>query len=123
MNRLASIFGSRVRALRKSKGITQEELARRVKLDPKFIGSVERGEKGVSFDAVERIAKALDAEFYVLFLPDDLATGRLQQHLRPVLRQIHDVDPAAIEAFFRELLASVRKLDTAKEDRGDSFEQ
>ena len=59
--------GSRIRQLRKASGLTQEQLARRAGMDYKYLGSVERGERNVTLENLERIVKALGVEPYDLF--------------------------------------------------------
>jgi len=53
-------FGKRVRAIRKTIGWSQEELADACELDRTYIGGVERGERNVSLVNIEKIAHALD---------------------------------------------------------------
>ena len=55
-------FGEKVKNLRKSKGWSQEELAKRSGLHRTYIGSIERSERNVSLINIERIAKALNTE-------------------------------------------------------------
>ena len=52
-------FGSRMRALRQKKGLSQEELAYNCDLDRTYIGSVERGERNISLVNIHLIAAAL----------------------------------------------------------------
>lgn len=52
-------LGSRLRALRKQRGLSQERLGEHAGLSGKFIGEVERGEKSISVDSLYRIAVAL----------------------------------------------------------------
>ncbi len=52
-------FGQNVRRLRKAKGWSQEELAKRSHLHRTYIGSIERSERNISLLNIERIAKAL----------------------------------------------------------------
>lgn len=59
------IFAGNVRKFRGVRGLSQEQLADLCGLHRTYIGSVERGERNVSIDNMERIAAALDAE-----LPD-----------------------------------------------------
>jgi transcriptional regulator with XRE-family HTH domain len=59
--------GARVRQLRRAAGLTQEQLARRAGMDYKYLGSVERGERNVTLENLERIVRALDVEPYDLF--------------------------------------------------------
>jgi len=55
-------FGDEVKRLRKAKGWSQEELAKRAGLHRTYIGSIERSERNVSLMNIERIAKALNTE-------------------------------------------------------------
>ena len=60
MKLLNEIFGLQVRRYRKKKGISQEELASLSELHRTYIGAIERGERNVSLNNVERIASSLD---------------------------------------------------------------
>lgn len=55
-------FGNRVKKLRKAKGWSQEELAKKAGLHRTYIGSIERSERNVSLINIERIAKSLGIE-------------------------------------------------------------
>jgi transcriptional regulator with XRE-family HTH domain len=52
-------IGERIRELRNSAGITQEELGEKASLNYKFIGELERGRVNVSLDSLVKIAAAL----------------------------------------------------------------
>lgn len=51
-----------MRELRQGKGLSQEGLAEKAQLHRNYIGSVERGERNVGIDNMERIALALETE-------------------------------------------------------------
>ena len=53
-------FGKRVIELRKTKGITQEELAYRCDIQRSYMGVIERGEKSVTLNTIEKIATGLE---------------------------------------------------------------
>jgi len=55
-------FGERVRDLRKSKGLSQEELSYKADLHRTYIGMIERAEKNITLVNIEKIAKALNVE-------------------------------------------------------------
>lgn len=61
-------FGARVRQLRKAKKRTQEELAKKAGMDYKHLGAIERGEKNVTINNIEKIARGLAVEPHQLFL-------------------------------------------------------
>lgn len=54
------ILGRALRALRNEAGITQEQLAGRLKVDPTFVGRLERGQRGAHWRTIRRILTALD---------------------------------------------------------------
>lgn len=56
---LRATFGRRVRECRTRQGLTQQELSRRAGMHPAYVGGVERGERNISLDGVERLARAL----------------------------------------------------------------
>ena len=60
------IFGNRLRTLRLSQNISQEELAFRSGLHRTYVSSVERGERNISLANISKLAKALDVEPYEL---------------------------------------------------------
>lgn len=65
-------FGQRVRQLREARGWSQEHLAVVVGLDRSYVGSVERGERNVSLENIEKFAHALGVKLAELMdLADD----------------------------------------------------
>ncbi|WDQ33627.1 helix-turn-helix transcriptional regulator [Paenibacillus marchantiae] len=68
MTKLRNSVGERIRAIRKAKGLTQQQLAELSGLDDAYIGSVERGERNFSIDTLEKIVGGLDISFSDLLL-------------------------------------------------------
>ncbi|MCP4168608.1 MAG: helix-turn-helix transcriptional regulator [Chloroflexi bacterium] len=54
------IFANNLRAFRSKEGLSQEELADMSGLHRTYVGSVERGERNISIDNMERLAAALN---------------------------------------------------------------
>lgn len=64
-------LAKRVRRMRVARGWSQEVLADMAGLHRTYIGSIERGERNVSLDAMEQIAQALEIPLADLFSEDD----------------------------------------------------
>jgi len=66
---IRNVFGENLRRCRKVLGISQEDLAEKAGLHRTYIGSVERGERNVSIDNMERLAAAVDSTVQQLLQP------------------------------------------------------
>lgn len=53
------VFARRLRQVRKQQALSQEVLADRSGLHRTYVGAVERGERNISIDNMERLAQAL----------------------------------------------------------------
>ena len=67
MSKLIVRFGKRVKELRNSLGITQEELAERAELSKDYIGLIERGLRSPSLQTIQKIATSLKVSILSLF--------------------------------------------------------
>jgi transcriptional regulator with XRE-family HTH domain len=60
-------FGLKIVELRKNAGISQDELAFRSEIHRAYMGTIERGEKSVTLNTIEKIAKGLGVKVKDLF--------------------------------------------------------
>lgn len=60
------ILATNIRQRRKARGLSQQDFALDIEMDRTYIGGVERGERNVSIDNIERIAKGLEISPYLL---------------------------------------------------------
>ncbi len=60
-------LGNRIRELRGTRGWSQERLADECRLHRTYIGGIERGERNVSLNNINAIAKAFDITLKELF--------------------------------------------------------
>lgn len=66
-SKIVEQFGKRVRELRLERELSQEELGAKAKLHRTYIGMIERGEKNITLENIEKIAKALDIPIRNIF--------------------------------------------------------
>lgn len=57
---LRMTVGRRLRAHREAAGLSQEAMAERLKYHRTYVGSIERGERNLTLESVEELARRLD---------------------------------------------------------------
>lgn len=67
MRSLKSQFGLRLRSIRTSRKLTQEQFAEIIGVSVDFLSLIERGINAPSFDRIEQIAQRLDTSVAALF--------------------------------------------------------
>ena len=67
MSNITQIIGERIRMYRTRKNLSQDALGEMAGLHGKYIGQLERGEKNATLESIEKVARALDVPFEVLF--------------------------------------------------------
>jgi len=60
-------FGKKVRRERSNLGISQEELASRAGVHRTYIGMIERAEKNITLENIDKVAKALNLKLADFF--------------------------------------------------------
>lgn len=69
VGRLRRVIAQNVRRLRKAKGFSQESFADACGLHRTYVGAIERAERNVSVDNIERMADALGLDGWELLKP------------------------------------------------------
>lgn len=64
---LRNTFATNLRRIRTIAGLSQEALAEGAGLHRTYVGSVERAERNISLDNIEKLAKALRVDVAILF--------------------------------------------------------
>lgn len=65
---IVKVFGTNVRKYRTEKGFSQEKFAELCGLHRTYISDIERFQRSISLENIQRIANALKIEVYKLFL-------------------------------------------------------
>ncbi len=61
------LLGEKIKEIRKSRKLSQDELSEKIGIDPKHLSRIEVGRSFPSLDTLERIAKALGIDIKDLF--------------------------------------------------------
>jgi transcriptional regulator with XRE-family HTH domain len=83
-------LGERLKHLRRVRGYTQEQLAERIDINPKYLSSIERGVENPTLELIGRLAHGLQVEVYELFQggPEAGQPDRLRQRLLGLIAEI-----------------------------------
>lgn len=83
------LVGENVRKTRKERGMTQEELAEKVGLQNTYIGGIERGERNISLETLEKVANGLEVKPNTLLDFKDLEPEKFRFLSKDNLLEIH----------------------------------
>jgi len=75
-DRIYSLFGSRVAALRHERGLKQAELAQRIGLSRSSVANIEAGRQKVLLHQISDIAQALDLSDVRSLMPAEILVSR-----------------------------------------------
>ncbi len=67
MPNLRTLFGKRLRKIRRHRDLTQERLAELLGVSVEFVSNMERGVNAPSFETIEKIAEVFNLPFSELF--------------------------------------------------------
>jgi transcriptional regulator with XRE-family HTH domain len=67
MKKVKTLFGMRLKELRKNSGFSQEELAEKVEISSKYLSRIEMGQHFPSIDTLVKFADVLNVELKDLF--------------------------------------------------------
>lgn len=98
-----NLLSKRIRALRTTKGFTQQKLGEKAVIDYKFLGQIERGEKNPTFKTLVKIAEALDIELPELFRFEQELTDRKKiiKWIKERIDTLEDKDLQQVLLFIR----------------------
>lgn len=61
------LIGSRIKQLRRAKGLSQEELSEKIGMSSKYLSSIERGNENPTLDTFIKLAQSLGVDIFELF--------------------------------------------------------
>jgi transcriptional regulator with XRE-family HTH domain len=106
---IKQLIGNRVRVLRKEQGLSQEELGFKADLHHTYIGAVERGERNISLDSLQKIAHGLGVDVGKILnaVVSNEDVGQMRAY---VAKELKRCKPQILKLVF-DLLKSARDLE------------
>lgn len=101
-NNIKKLLGKRIQELRKSKKLTQEELAEKIGIGTPNISYFETGRFSPAIETLEKIAKALDVEIYELYMFNPLKSA---EEIRAELEKIIYSDEKILRMLYKFYLS------------------
>ncbi|MBY3619567.1 helix-turn-helix transcriptional regulator [Acinetobacter sp. CUI P1] len=114
MNILETI-GLRIREIRVEKQLTQEALGERIGASYSYVGRIERGQKNISLQTLEKIAKALEvseADFFTYSLSEETKQSEKMREIREITVMLYKQDLQSIvkiKPVLQEMLKQMKK--------------
>ena len=109
------LVGEKIRALRKERGLSQEELGEKANLHHTYVGAIERGEKNASIDTLDKIADALGVVIVDLFalVQGEMNVEKLKAR---VLEEVKESSPGMLS-----LIAAL--IQTTRSEKGPALKR
>lgn len=85
MKGLGEKLGARLKEIRKVRGFSQERLAEKVDISPRYLSRLEVGQKTPSIETLARLAEALEVQVWELF---DYRHEGTMKELRETMRKL-----------------------------------
>lgn len=73
MGNTVKLVGMNIREIRKKKHLTQEELSEKSGLQTSFLAGVERGERNITLETLDKIISGLEVDVKTIFSFDDIS--------------------------------------------------
>jgi transcriptional regulator with XRE-family HTH domain len=99
-------IGIRIGEIRKKKGFTQEDLAGRMEIGPKYLSSIERGKENPTLNTLIRLAQALEVDMGELF--SDLSLEDPNRKRAMVLSLVNEAEGEQLKLAYQVLALILR---------------
>lgn len=99
------LLGSRLRELRKRKGLNQEKLAELISVEPATISNIENGKNYPTMANLENILNVLNYTFLDVF---DYEHKNTEANLLKEINQVLIENPEKIEDFYKIIMALIK---------------
>ena len=95
------LIGTRIKKVRNSKGLTQEELAELMGINSKYLSSIERGKENPTLNTVLKLAESLDVNPNEIF--KDIKIENPQKIKRRINTLLKKADEDQLQGIYKIL--------------------
>jgi transcriptional regulator with XRE-family HTH domain len=116
MIKINTYVGERIKSIRKAKGLTQAVLGEQVELPQSYIGGIEKGERNISLDTLQKLMNALHISPSEFFREYDNKDANLKEILESLDRISIELSKRSfkevklIESFITNILETLDEL-------------
>lgn len=105
-NKIKKIVGENFKKLRKAKGLTQEQLAEALKMQPNSIALIETGRTFISSELLSNASNFFNVESYVFFKPTFVEeTDKTKNLKKEITRLLSDCSQDFVERIYNVIIA------------------
>ena len=105
ISKTVDIVVTNIKKLREIKGWNKSDLARACNVDQSYISRIEKADRHIGLESIEKIAEAFKVQVYELFIPIDTKDYQMERRLE-ALKTLHPMKREMIvtmlDAFIRE---------------------
>ncbi|MBT2766019.1 helix-turn-helix transcriptional regulator [Paenibacillus sp. ISL-20] len=118
MIKINTYVGERIRSIRKARNLTQADLGEQVDLPQPYVGGIERGERNISLDTLQKLLEALHITPAELFREYDNLhkeeTTEIIDRINQLLTSRSLDEVKIVETFIKDILSTIDRLKDAK---------
>ncbi len=85
MRNIKTLLGLRIREIRKSNKLTQEQLAEKIGIEIPSLSNIENGKNYPNSETIEKIAKGLNVQIFELFIFEHLKEPDSKKMLKELI--------------------------------------
>lgn len=100
------LVGARIKSIRMKKGLTQEKLAEKIGISPKYLSSIERGLENPTLDTILNIVKKLRVPLDDIFSTVDIENPKKRKAL--INKLLDEADDEQLKLAYKVLVAIIR---------------
>ena len=105
-NKIKKIVGENLKKLRKAKGLTQEQLAEALKMQPNSIALIETGRTFISSELLSTASNFFNVESYVFFKSTFVEeTDKIKNLKKEITRLLSDCNEDFVERIYNVIIA------------------